>query len=638
MKQLVMGTAGHIDHGKTSLVKTLTGINTDRLKEEKKRGITIELGFAWLDFPNDLHIGIVDVPGHEKFVRTMVAGAGGIDFVCLVIAADEGVMPQTREHFDICRMLNIEHGLVALTKTDMVDPEWLSLVTDDLEEYLKGTFLENAPIVPVSSTTGQGKEEILVAIESLAKNIKDKAAADLFRLPIDRVFTIKGFGTVITGTCVGGSVSVGQTVEILPSKITSRVRGLQVHGKTTEKSGAGLRTAVNFQGLDKSLVNRGEVLVFQDSFISTYLLDARIEYLNSAKKPLVHRQRIRFLHHTAEILGRIIPLSDQTIEPGESGFVQIRLEKPTVLVPGDRFVIRSYSPVITLGGGVVLHPSPKKHKRRPFENAIRDLEILESGNIDQKVLLIFESSGKSGLPFSTLPSLLGATGKQLLPVYRDLLNKGRILRYDTDNDKAISTKVFTSLKEELINFLKDFHIKSPTLEGASRKELAGKINYGIELKLLNKIISKLEKEKILKKAGDLVALAGHKGSLKGDFEKFGLRLLGAIIDGEYMPPTLKQLIELQGGDKNITRKVLDVLQRERKIVRISENLYYDKGALDDLLVKLKEHLAQKKEIDAQGFKGISKVSRKYSIPLLEYFDSIKVTLRVGDKRVLRSGG
>ena len=630
-----MGTAGHIDHGKTSLVKLLTGINTDRLKEEKKRGITIELGFAWLDFPNDLHVGIVDVPGHEKFVRTMVAGAGGIDFVCLVIAADEGVMPQTREHFDICRMLDIKHGLVALTKVDMVDPEWLELVTEDVKQYLEGSFMEDAPILPVSSSTGEGKQELLKTIATLAGQIEQRAVTDIFRLPIDRVFTMKGFGTVITGTCVGGKIEVGETVEILPSGILSKVRGLQVHGKSADKSGAGLRTAINFQGLDKELVNRGEVLVKPGILGSTYLIDARLDYLDSAKKPLAHRTRVRFHHHTSEILARIVPISGETINPGERGIVQLRLEQPAVVLSGDRFVLRSYSPVVTIGGGVVLHPRPIKHKGRPFDHAMADLKILESGDTAQKMSLFFKGGGTKGLPFSNLPALLGSTEKVLTPIYRDLLGKGIVIRYDAENDIAISASIFNEVNDSVMDYLDSFHNSNPTTEGISRIELADKVHYGIPGKLLNRILAKLEKEKLVKRKDDLVSLADHKASLKGEFEKFGLKILGAIVDGGFMPPTLKELVEIIGGDKGVAKKVLDVLIRENRVVRISENLYYDSATLKTLIQKLKDYISQHNQIDAQGFKEISGTSRKYSIPLLEYFDSVKITLRVGDKRILR---
>ncbi|HWR97596.1 MAG TPA: selenocysteine-specific translation elongation factor, partial [Candidatus Methanoperedens sp.] len=363
MSHLIIGTAGHIDHGKTTLVRALTGIDTDRLKEEKERGITIELGFAHLDLPGLPPAGIVDVPGHEKFVHHMVAGAAGIDLVLLVVAADEGIMPQTREHLDICRLLGVTQGIVVLTKADLVEAEWLALVSQDVTAYLAGSFLEGAPLVPVSSTTGRGIPELRAAIAARLATVPPRAASGLPRLPIDRVFTMKGFGTVVTGTLVAGRLDVGDAVEVLPARVESRIRGIQVYGAAVESARAGQRTAINLPGVEKAAIERGNVLTRPGLLEPSYLMDARLSYLRSASRPLANRTRVRLHLGTSEILARVILLGRAELAPGEEAMVQLRLEAPGVALPRDRFVIRGYSPVVTLGGGELVDTRPAKHRQ-----------------------------------------------------------------------------------------------------------------------------------------------------------------------------------------------------------------------------------------------------------------------------------
>ncbi|HEY5864081.1 MAG TPA: selenocysteine-specific translation elongation factor, partial [Candidatus Tectomicrobia bacterium] len=358
MKQIVLGTAGHIDHGKTSLIKALTNIDTDRLKEEKERGITIDLGFAYLQLTKDIQLGIVDVPGHERFVKNMLAGVGGIDLVVLVIAADEGVMPQTREHLAICELLQVREGLVALTKIDMVEPDWLELVQEDTAEFLRGTFLEGKPIVPLSSRTGEGLDTLLETLRSLCAALTPRSTTGPVRLPIDRVFSMRGFGTVVTGTLFSGSLSLEDRVEVLPGHDTARVRGLQVHNQAMPVAVAGQRTAVNLQGLEKSELQRGAVLTTPGRFPVTYMLDVTLRLLAEAPRPLKHRDRVRFHVGTSEIMGRVILLDGDTLQPGQETFAQLHLEEPTVAAAQDRYVLRSYSPVQTVAGGVVLNASP----------------------------------------------------------------------------------------------------------------------------------------------------------------------------------------------------------------------------------------------------------------------------------------
>jgi len=422
MKQIILGTAGHIDHGKTALIKAVTGIDTDRLKEEKLRGITIELGFASIDLPSGQHLGIVDVPGHEKFIKNMVAGATGIDIVAMVIAADEGVMPQTREHMEICTLLEIKQGLVVLTKTDLVDEEWLELVIEDVNEFTRGTFLEGKPVMPVSSVTGQGIPEFIKALDELSAVTPSRSVKSLFRLPVDRVFSIKGFGTVITGTLISGRVKTGDTVMIYPSGITSKVRGIQIHNQSVNSAEAGMRTAINFQGLEKTSVQRGEVVSSPEALKASYMLDVSVHFLKSNKKPVKNRTLIRFHTGTSEIPGHVVLLDKDEIIPGETTVAQIRLDSPVAVVSDDKFVIRSYSPVRTIGGGQILNPLPQKHKR--FKKSISEgLKTLITQPPEEITAYHVDNSGYKGISFSDLKIMTNIPEKQLDNALQKLLSE-----------------------------------------------------------------------------------------------------------------------------------------------------------------------------------------------------------------------
>ncbi|MCJ7829902.1 MAG: selenocysteine-specific translation elongation factor, partial [Desulfobacterales bacterium] len=431
MKQVILGTAGHIDHGKTSLIRSLTGIDTDRLKEEKLRGITIELGFASMDLPSGQHVGIVDVPGHEKFVKNMVAGATGIDIVAMVIAADEGVMPQTREHMEICTLLGIRHGFVVLSKVDLVDEEWRELVEQDIGEFVQGSFLEEAPVIPFSAVTGQGIPEFTQALEELCPKVPERSTAGLFRLPVDRVFTMKGFGTVITGTLISGRVRVGDTITVYPSGKTSKVRGVLVHNQSVEAAEAGMRTAINFQGLDKSTVNRGEVVALPGTLKPSYMLDLSLHFLASNPKPAKNRQRVRFHAGTSEILGNLILLDREELQPGERAVVQVRLDAPATCVRDDRYVIRSYSPVRTIGGGWVLNPIPPKHKRLKPET-VEGLSRLAEQDPEALIAYHLEAAGYEGLLLSDLKIMTNLPEKRLESTLQGLLSQRSVLLVDRE--------------------------------------------------------------------------------------------------------------------------------------------------------------------------------------------------------------
>ena len=493
MKQIVLGTAGHIDHGKTSLIKAITGIDTDRLKEEKLRGITIELGFASLNFPGGRRIGVVDVPGHEKFVKNMVAGATGIDIVVMVIAADESIMPQTREHMEICTLLGIKHGCVALTKCDLVDEEWLEVVIDDVRDFLQGTFLEEAPIMPVSSVSGKGIPEFVKVLDEFSATIPPRSPSGLFRLPVDRVFTMKGFGTVITGTLISGRVSVGDTIMIYPSGIRSKVRGIQVHNQGVNIAEAGMRTAINFQGLDRTSVNRGDVLADPGALRSSYMIDISIHFLHSNKKPVKNRSRIRFHTGTSEVLGIIALLEKEEILPGETTVAQIRLDSPIAVVKDDRFVIRSYSPIRTIGGGHVLNPVPPKHKSFRSE-IVEGLKNLVAQAPEETITYYVEESGYRGVSFSDLKIMTNLPDKQLDSAIQGLMSKKTVMCADREKKVYIHQNNFRKLKNETLNYLNSYHQANPLKAGMPKEELKSKHPATMDSKLFNLVFNRMIKD------------------------------------------------------------------------------------------------------------------------------------------------
>ncbi|HID29508.1 MAG TPA: selenocysteine-specific translation elongation factor, partial [Desulfobacterales bacterium] len=509
MKQIILGTAGHIDHGKTSLIKALTGIDTDRLKEEKLRGITIELGFAWLDLPGGQRVGIVDVPGHEKFVKNMVSGASGIDLVALIIAADEGVMPQTKEHLDICSLLNVKHGLVVLTKIDMVDEEWLEMVTDDVQGFLKGTFLEGAPILPVSSLSGQGLPEFVEALETLCKAVPERKSSGLFRLPVDRVFTIKGFGTVVTGSLVSGKVRVGETTMVYPSGIQSKVRGIQVHGQTVDQVTASMRTAINFQGVDRSAIARGDVVGGVNTLKPSYMVDALLVSLPSNEKPLKNRTKVRFHTGTSEILARAILLDREELSPGETVVVQFRLEVPVAVVKDDRFVIRSYSPIRTIGGGQILNPVPRKHKRfrKPL---VAELESLAESSAREIITYHLRESGILGVRSSELRLMTNLSEKDLEQHLQHLLSQRGIILVDRENRTFIHGSVFDALRQKTVKLLEDYHKDHPLKAGMSRQGLKSKLAASLDSKLFGLLIQDLTKSNAVIQEKEVIRLSGHR--------------------------------------------------------------------------------------------------------------------------------
>jgi selenocysteine-specific elongation factor len=636
MKHLILGTAGHIDHGKTSLVKALTGIDTDRLKEEKARGITIELGFAHLELPGGIRFGIVDVPGHERFVRTMVAGVGGMDLVLLVIAADEGIMPQTREHLEICQLLGVKRGIVVLTKKDMVDPDWLDLVTEEVRDYLEDSFLAGAPIVAVSSRTGDGIEQLKAELVRMAGEIEQKRLDTPFRLPVDRVFTVTGFGTVVTGTLLSGAITVGDEVEILPTGQGCRVRGVQSFGAKVEKGGAGERLAVNLQGVDHSEVERGAVVVPKGLYRPTSAVDVRLNYLASMQKELKHRAMVRLHSATYEVPAKVILFDRDTLQPGESAYVQLRLARPVLLLPGDPFVLRTYSPQATLGGGTVLDPAPPRRRRRSAE-ALELLGAVESGADQERIRLLVESSLLSGISVQEMVNRSGMSGKRIEAALAPLLSTGAVIQVVKEPRIFLGRDAFASLKQRLSGELKEYLDENPMQEGIGKEELKSRIPKRSDPRFFGPVLAAMEKDGLAQSDREIVRLPGRKAGVTRDKAELHGMLEQALQKGWMEAPTVKELCDLLGCSEKELLDHANLLAREGKAAKIKPDVFYAPGAVAEIKEKLVTHLKENGDITPPQFRDLTGLSRKFMIPLLEYFDQEKVTMRVGDKRVLRRG-
>jgi selenocysteine-specific elongation factor len=634
MKHIIVGTAGHIDHGKTSLVKALTGIDTDRLKEEKERGISIELGFAFLRLGEGITLGIVDVPGHERFIKTMLAGVGGIDLVILVIAADEGVMPQTREHLHICQLLGIQRGLVALTKKDLVDEEWLGLITDEIRTFLHGTFLHGAPILPVSTVSGDGLSGLRQALAILATETRPKRVDGIVRLPIDRVFTMRGFGTVVTGTLWAGSLSVGDEVRILPKDLPSRVRRLQVHSESVERVLAGQRTAVNLPGIETHQIERGDLLSLPDTLRPTMALEATLSLLPDAPKTLANRTRVRFHLGTAEILARVILLDKEEVNPGEEAYVHLRLESPTAALPQDRYVLRSYSPAFTIGGGVILDPYPPlKRRRRP--EVVSHLKVLEQGTPSDRLLQLLKSASTSPLSFSILPSLSDLDPEPLRRELEGLLQAGKIVCLKGREGEAyLHREVCEDLRRAMLSQLKEFHAQHPLREGISKEELKSRMATKISPHLFAHLLVDLTEAGQVSQDRDRVRLAKYRPQLSATEAVLKDRLESLYRRAGFQPPTLEVALKEAREDRKVAQAVFFRLVEEGIVIKIKDDLYLHRDSYEQAKALLLAHLAQHSSISVPTFKDLLGVTRKYAIPYLEHFDQVKLTRRQGDERVL----
>ncbi len=634
MKKVILGTAGHIDHGKTTLIKVLTGVDLDRLKEEKERGITIELGFTSLSLPSGQKIGIVDVPGHERFIKNMVAGVGGIDLVLMVIAADEGVMPQTREHLDICRLLGIKQGLVALTKIDLVDEEWLELVQEDIRKSVAGTFLEQAPIVPLSSTTKAGIAELLKSLDVMVTSIRERPSSGIMRLPIDRVFTMRGFGTVITGTLLAGSVSVGDEVEILPSAIKAKVRGIQVHKESVTSATAGMRTAINLQGIEKTLITRGDVLTVPNTLQPSIRVDAWLEYLATAPLPLKDRTRVRFHAGTAEVFGEVRIIADSVLEPGQSGFVQLIFETPVIVLPHDRYVIRSYSPIHTIGGGEILDNHAVKHKKSDA-GLINRLATLKHGTLREALTIVCVEAGLRGLTEAQIQTRFGLEPSRRQTLLEELHKSGAIVIIARDPTEIAAPQTVAHLEQQVLRTLEEFHKKNPLKIGLLWEELRARMSVDTNPKLFSFVIQTMLNAGRIALSKEHLSLAGSSPTLHMGHKEHLKQILGVYEQSGLMPPTLKDLLETLHLEEKEAASLMDLLIREGRLIRVSEDLYFNAEAIKKLTAEVVAFLEKHGEISTQGFKELTGLSRKFMIPLFEYLDKAKVTVRVGDRRVLR---
>jgi selenocysteine-specific elongation factor len=630
-RHVVVGTAGHIDHGKTSLVKALTGTDTDRLPEEKARGITIDLGFAFLEEPDGLTVEIVDVPGHERFVRNMLAGVGGIDLALLVIAADEGVMPQTREHLAICSLLRIKTGLIALTKTDLVEPDWLELVKDDVAGLVRGTFLDGAPILTVSAKTGDGLVELRAVLRRLAAEVPTRAADQLPRLPIDRVFTVKGFGTVVTGTLMTGRFSADDRVEIYPRDVQAKIRGLQTHGHAVAEARAGQRTAMNLQGIERAAVTRGDVVGPPGALIASVLVDGTLELLEDAPRPVKSRDRIRFHTGTSEIMARVLLLDRPELSPGEQAFARFRLEAPLVALPGDRFVVRSYSPIVTIAGGTLLDIDPPRFKRKA-PALIAHLTLLAEGGPEDVVEEHVRQVQTAGARLAALSGRVPFGPERLTGVLGALQASGRIL--GVERDWFLHPESAEHVRSQVLAALAEFHRANPLKPGMSREELRRRAGNTDE-RIFAHLLGRLDAEGLVRSERDKVRLASHEVQLSPAQQRVVDQVETDFLRTGAAPPNPEEALSRAGVTGDEEHELFQMLVEGKRLVRIKESLFFHTQALDTIQEKLIALLRERKDIGPADIKDLLGISRKYAIPLLEYFDGRRVTMRVGERRVLR---
>ena len=636
MRHVIVGTSGHIDHGKSALVLALTGTDPDRWQEEKRRGITIDIGFAHLDLGQDLRIGFIDVPGHERFVKNMLAGVGGIDLLMLIVAADESIKPQTREHFDICKLLGIRRGLVVITKSDLVDREALDLVRMEVQEFVEGSFLADAPMVAVSARTGDGLDELRNELRRLSLETPARPTDLPFRLPIDRSFVMKGFGAVVTGTLIAGTVEKEAEVEIFPLGKHARVRGIEVFNAAADRASAGQRTALNLAGIEARQISRGMVMAAPGLFQPTGVIDCALNLLPSAR-PLKNQAPVHFHCGTAEMLARVVLLEGKVMEPGAKGFVQLRLAKPGLFVPGDRFIIRQFSPVSTIGGGGVLDSAPPKH-RTGDPAAIESLRILESGTPEARLELLVQRVGEAD------PALLAArTGwkpADVLQVARSLANEKRVVLLGQPPCLLVHAAHFSRLAKLLLEQLNLFHQVNPLVAGLPKDDLRAKLAAGRTPRalpspaLLNALLQTLTSLGKIGVQGEMVRLSGRTIQLTPEEVAARDQIATAFEKAGLAVPGTPEVLETLRIDRARAEKLLNILVKENVLHRVTSDLIFHQTALAKLREILARRKAQSPRISIPEFKTLTGVSRKYAIPLLEYLDRERVTRREGDVRII----
>jgi selenocysteine-specific elongation factor len=631
LKSVIVGTAGHIDHGKSSLVEALTGTDPDRLAEEKRRGITIDLGFAFLE-DQGIKLGFIDVPGHERFVSNMLAGAAGIDLMLLVIAADESIKPQTREHFDICKLLGVKHGVVALSKSDLVDDNALTLAQLEIEEYVRGSFLEGSAIVPVSAKTGAGIPELKRALHHAATQVRGKDATRAFRLPIDRAFAMKGFGTVVTGTLISGAVRTGDDVELLPAGQRLRVRGVQTGGQAVAQAFAGQRTAVNLAGIDHSAVRRGMTLAELGKFRATRRIDAQFTLLAGTHK-LKHRERVHFHASTAETIAEILLYGASELAPGQTALAHLVLQDETVLVAGERFIVREFSPVSTIGGGVVLDPSARRPLSRDT-GRIKFLETLRDGTPDE-VLAAMVARAPMGLRYEEIAAHTGWRETEIQETIRALSSSAVVKAIGEERPLLIAGGIFEGLRGAITEKIDRFQRENPLMPGITREDLRSSIGRRVKPEVFRAALADLTAQKKLDVQGEIVKRAGSGITLQPDEQAAKGKIEAAFRAGGLAVPAVKDVLAGLSVEAKRAEKLLHMLLREKSLIRVSPDLIFHQAALAHLKERLSAYKTSKGErISVPAFKDLTGITRKYAIPLLEYLDRERVTRRAGDERVI----
>ena len=631
IKSVIVGTAGHIDHGKSALVEALTGTHPDRLEEEKRRGITIDLGFAFLE-ENGVRFGFVDVPGHERFVSNMLAGAAGVDVLLLVIAADESIKPQTREHFDICRLLGVQRGVVALTKSDLVDSDTLELVRLEAEEYLRGSFLEKAPLVPVSAKTRAGLNELKKALHVAAENAIAKDASRYFRLPIDRAFAMKGFGSVVTGTLISGSVGPGDEVELFPGGERLRVRGVQSGGKAVERATPGQRTAVNLAGIEHTALKRGMVLATPGKFRKTRRIDVRLELLASARK-MKQGTPVHFHAGTAETVAEVFFHGQKELPPASSAFANLKLRDEILVLPGDRFIVRQFSPVVTIGGGAILDPLARRPMLRDT-GRIACLETLQRENREE-ILAAMTERAVLGLGFEETVARTAWMDSEIRGAARKLSEAGRVKTVSTEPLVLVSEKIFAEVRKRILEKVEKFQKENPLLPGILREDLRASLGKRVRAETFRAALEELLAQKKLDAPGELVKKAGSEITLQPEEAKAKDQIEAAFASAGLLVPAVKEVLAKLAIETKRAERLLQILLREKNLVRVTPELIFHREALAQLKARLAGYKKSKGErISVPTFKELTGITRKYAIPLLEYLDRERVTRRAGDDRVI----
>ena len=630
MKHVIVGTAGHVDHGKTLLVKALTGIDTDRLVEEKKRGITIDLGFAHLDFEDGTQAGLVDVPGHEKFIKNMLAGAGGIDLAMLVVAADEGFMPQTVEHLGILSLLGIREGLVVITKADMVDPEWVEMIAEDVRERVKGTFLEGKPIMAVSAYTGQGIAELRQYLHKLVKDAAEKNLRTPFRLPVDRVFSVDGFGTVVTGTLIEGSVRKDEIAELVPSGLRAKVRSIQVHGKDTDTACAGQRVAMNLAGLKKTDVQRGDTVARPDTVKTSRMLDVRLQNLKNSQRTILTQSQVHFYHGASVMLAKVVLLDRESLLPGDSCYAQLRLTEPLASKRGDRFVIRFYSPLETIGGGVILDEAPLRHKAGD-SSVLEALAIRESGSGNQKLVQVIAGFGYALPNKQKLCGELNLEEAELQEQLEELVALGKVL--ELLPDRYLAASVLDQAWDGCRKLLEAYHTANPLHAGMKLAELRQKLLPGTELAVADGVLAELAAEGRIKRVADRYAMAEFTVHFTKRQNAIRDKLLQTYRKADLEVPGVDEVYPMfLPKEKEDCKQVLESLISSGQLVMLTPQLYYHHQTFDRVLEQTRAFFAEKEELTLAEFRDMLGTSRKYALAVLEYYDRNKMTKKEGDIR------